>query len=371
MNILLRSISGIALLSALPLSSALAADPIGKLYTMSNATTGNEILVYSRRADGSLSQTDHVGTYGLGTGTGLGNQSALTLSGDGALLFAVNAGNNSISSFRITATGLEFVKTVSSGGVSPVSLTEDRGRLFVLNAGDATHGGNISGFWTENTGDLEAIHNSRRPLSNAAAGTGAAQISFSDNGKQLIVTEKATNLILTYRLNDYNRPSWPKSNTSSGATPFGFAVGKRNQFFVSNAAGGAANGSSLSSYKLLASGQLNTISPTVGAGETAACWVTLTPDGRYAFTTNTGSGTISSFRIGFNGAVAVENNDSGITGAGTAPIDMDISPDSRILYTLNSGNETISSFSVGLNGDLTLVKTLTGLPDGANGLVVQ
>ena len=120
MNTLFRSFSSIALLSALPLSSALAADPIGKLYTMSNATAGNEILVYSRLADGSLLPIDHIVTYGLGTGTGLGNQSALTLSGDGALLFAVNAGNNSISSFRITATGLEFIKTVSSGGVRPV-----------------------------------------------------------------------------------------------------------------------------------------------------------------------------------------------------------------------------------------------------------
>ncbi|SJM95062.1 conserved exported hypothetical protein [Crenothrix polyspora] len=187
MNTLLRSLSSIALLSALPFSSAFAADPIGRLYTMSNAAGGNEILVYSRFADGSLSHLDHVATYGFGTGTGLGNQSALTLSGDGSLLFAVNAGNHSISSFRVTATGLEFVKTIPSGGVRPVSLTEDRGRLFVLNAGDATHASNISGFWAENTGNLQTIHNSRRPLSNATAGTGAAQISFSDDGKQLIV----------------------------------------------------------------------------------------------------------------------------------------------------------------------------------------
>lgn len=371
MNKSFRCFLSIILLIILPLGSAFAAEPIGKLYTMSNATTGNEILIYNRLSDGSLSQTGHVPTNGTGSGGGLGNQNALTLSGDGFFLFAVNAGSNSISSFRITAEGLDLIDAQPSGGVRPVSIAEDRGRLFVLNAGDSANPGNIHGFSVKNDGDLKSIPYTLRPLSSKTATTGAAQINFSDNGKQLIVTEKATNLILTYYVNAFNIPSRPTLNASSGNTPFGFAVGKRNQFFVSNAQSGAAGLSTLSSYRLLPSGKLGNISPEVGTGETAACWVALTPDGRYAFATNTGSGTLSSFEIGFNGKLTVADSKAGITGNATAPIDLAISPESRFLYTLNSGNESISSFSIGLDGELLLLTTLTDLPDGANGLITR
>lgn len=371
MNKSFRYFSSILMLTALPLVSVFAATPIGKLYTMSNAITGNEILVYTRLSDGSISQTGHVPANGNGTGAGLGNQGALVLSGDGLFLFAVNAGSHSVSSFRVTTNGLDLVETELSGGIIPVSVTEDRGRLFVLNAGDSSNPGNIQGFRVQADGSLEPLANATQSLSSETAGTGAAQINFSDDGRQLIVTEKATNLILTYNVEANNVPSAPKLNTSSGLTPFGFAVGKRKQIFVSNAEGGVADISSLSSYRLLPQGQLQIISPEVATDETAACWVALTPDGRYAFTTNTGSGTISSFRIGFNGKVTVADNDAGITGEGSAPIDLAVSPEGQFLYTLNSGNESISSFAVGLDGKLTLLTTLTGLADGANGLITR
>jgi 6-phosphogluconolactonase len=363
--------SSIVLLTALPIVSAFAVIPVGKLYTMSNATTGNEVLVYNRLSDGSLSKAANVPTNGTGSGGGLGNQGALTFSKDGFFLFAVNAGSNSISSFRITANGLDLVSTVPSGGTTPVSVTEDRGRLFVLNAGNASKPGNILGFRVNHDGRLRPMLFTKRSLSSTSASTGAAQISFSDDGRQLIVTEKATNLILTYRVNDYGLPGRAVLNTSSGITPFGFAVGKRDQVFVSNAEGGAANISTLSSYRLLPHGKLRDISPEVATGETAACWVAFTPDGRFAFTTNTASGTVSSFQIELDGKATVIDGKAGITGNTTGPIDMVVSPESRFLYTLNAGNESISVFEVGLDGTLNLVTTLENLPDGANGLIAQ
>jgi 6-phosphogluconolactonase len=371
MNTIFQRFSSILLLTALPIASAFATDQIGKLYTMSNATTGNEVLVYNRLSDGSLSKTAAIPTKGTGTGGGLGNQGALTFSKDGFFLFAVNPGSNSITSFRLTSNGLDLVNTVSSGGTTPVSVTEDRGRLYVLNAGNSSTPGNIHGFRVNHDGRLSPIYYSKRLLSSKTATTGVAQINFSDDGEQLIVTEKATNLILTYRLNAYDVPSRPVLNASSGITPFGFAVGKRDQVFVSNAEGGAANISTLSSYRLLPHGKLGDISPEVTTGETAACWVALTPDGRYAFTTNTASGTISSFQVELDGKVTVAESKAGITGTGSGPIDMIVSPESRFLYTLNAGNDTISSFEVGLDGTLTLVTTLESLPDGANGLIAQ
>lgn len=371
MKKLVKSIPSVLILATCPVLSALAANPIGKLYTMTNSATNNEILVYDRLSDGRIIQTGHVPTNGNGTGAGLGNQGALVLSKDGFYLFAVNAGSNSLSSFRVTQNGLVLAESEASGGMRPVSLTEDRGRLYVLNAGDATNPGNITGFSIQAGGKLKPIANSTQALSSSTASTGAAQIQFSDDGQQLIVTEKATNLILTYPLDAEDVAGTPKTNVSAGNTPFGFAVGKRNQLFVSNAEGGAVDISSLSSYRLPPSGELQAISPEVATNETAACWVALTPDGRYAYTTNTASGTISAFRIAFNGKVTLANDNAGIAGEGSSPIDMMVGPESRFLYTLNAGTDSIASFALGLDGGLTLLNTLTGLPDGANGLVVR
>ncbi len=44
----------------------------GAVYTMSNATTGNRILVFERATNGSLKPSGSVATGGSGTGAGLG-----------------------------------------------------------------------------------------------------------------------------------------------------------------------------------------------------------------------------------------------------------------------------------------------------------
>lgn len=351
-------------------SSAFAAYSIGKLYTLSNNSTGNAVIIFNRLSDGKLVKLDQVATGGNGLGGGLGNQGAVVLSQDGNFLFAVNAGSKSVSSFRITSKGLKLIATKASGGQVPVSVTENHGRLFVLNAGSSIAPGNIKGFYVLPSGDIWPIPYATQPLSNNTTGTGAAQIAFSSDGRQLIVTEKATNLILTYHLKYHFYPSSPEINASVGNTPFGFAVGKRNNLFVSNAEGGTANISSLSSYRLSISGKLNTISGGISTGETAACWVALTPDARLAFTTNTASGTVSSYQLGFNGSAKLKEGVAGNIGTGSGPIDMSVSPDGRFLYTLNAGNDTLSSFAVTLNGKLSLIDTVSGLPDGANGLAV-
>lgn len=372
MNSHLRLFLALLLAAISPWATAATPTIVGALYTMSNASSGNEILVYNRLDDGSLAQTGHVPTGGNGTGTGLGNQGALALSSDQSFLFAVNAGSDSISSFRVTASGLALAGRISSGGTRPVSLTEDRGRLFVLNAGNATTAGNITGFRVLANGLLQPIEHSTQALSSQTATTGAAQIHFSGDGRQLIVTEKATNNILTYVVLDDGVAVSARISPSSGVTPFGFAVGPRHQLFVANAAAGAAGASSLSSYLLpYYNGLLQPVSPAVATGETAACWVVLTPDGRFAFTTNAASGSLSSFRIGFGGSLALANHVAGTPGAGTTPIDMAVSPDGSFLYTLLAGSHSISTHSVRLDGTLVARGSLSGLPQGANGLVAR
>lgn len=337
----------------------------GHVYTLSNQTTGNSVIDYARAADGTLTLAGTYPTGENGTGGGLGNQGAVIINGDGDVLLAVNAGSNSISSFKITGNGLNLKSTVSSGGMRPVSVTEHNGIVYVLNAGGT---GNISGFSIGNNDKLTPIPNSTKPLSSAAAG--AAQVSFVRHGRVLVITEKATNKIITYRVNEWGVPTVMNSITAANATPFGFATGSVGNIYVSEAAGGAPGASTVSSYRISLDGSITLIDGPVGAGQSAACWVVLTRDGRYAYATNTASNNISSFSVHpFSGNLAVL--EAIATSTDTGPIDADISVNSKYLYVLNGGSHTIGAYNVGTNGSLSALQNVPGIPVGATGLAAR
>jgi 6-phosphogluconolactonase (cycloisomerase 2 family) len=339
----------------------------GAVYTMTNAADGNRILVFDRLHDGRLRFAGAVETGGDGTGTGLGNQGGVTLSRNERWLLAVNAGSNSVSVFQIHRHGLRLVDHQDSGGPRPVSVTEHRGLVYVLNHGNDT----IAGFHMRANGRLEPIPHSIRSLSGT--GTDPAQIGFTRDGDALVVTEKASNMITTFEVDREGRPGDIHPHASSGQTPFGFAAGKRDQLFVSEAFGGAIDASALSSYEIDRQGRLDVISPSVGTNQTAACWVALTPNGRYAYVTNTGSGSVSGFAIDFDGTITLLDKDgrTGDTGNGSTPIDVAITDDGDVLYTLNSGNGTIGVFRIGRDGSLRPLPFLSGLPSGLNGLAAR
>ena len=338
----------------------------GALYVATNATTGNAILVFPRAGDGTLGAPSHFGTGGKGSGGGLGNQGGLVLTQGNSRLLVVNAGSNEVSVFTVGPDGLELTDRVSSGGEQPVSVTAFRGLVYVLNAGGA---GNITGFRLSEDGRLRAVAHSTRPLSGPAPGP--AEVEFSPDGGVLVVTEKATNTISTYLVEDDGLTEGPQPQASVGKTPFGFAFSQRGTLVVSEAFGGAAGASALSSYDVIEGGELEVVSASVGTGQTAACWVVITGDSRFAYTTNTGSSTISAYNLNTNGALTLlaANGVNGTTGAG--PIDMALSGDDRFLYALNSGGGTISAFQVNADGSLTPQPGAAGLPAGANGLAAR
>lgn len=344
----------------------------GAVYTMTNDASGNEVITFHRTARGHLVPGGIFSTGGLGSGDGLGNQGALVLSEDNRWLFVVNPGTNDISVFRVTRDGLELVDRQPSGGVRPISVTVDRDLLYVLNAGGAVGDvDSITGLVVGRHGSLSPLNGSLRALS--AVNTGPAQVSFSPKGRFLVVTEKGTSLIDTWRVGHDGLASDFVANNSEGSTPFGFAFGKRGVLIVSEAAGGAPDGSSLSSYFFQGNGMLDVASSAVPTTETAACWVVVSNDGRYAYTTNAGSGTVSGYRISFDGTITLLDADgvTGDTGAGSAPIDMALSNNGRFLYTLNSGDQTIGAFKVHADGSLSQLQGANGLPVGANGLAAR
>ena len=168
----------------------------------------------------------------------------------------------------------------------------------------------------------------------SGAATDPAQIGFTPDGSVLVVTEKATNKIVTFAVDRHGVPSDARAQDSAGPTPFGFAFGKRDQLFVSEAFGGAENASATSSYDIDRNGVLTAISPSVGTNQTAACWVVVTPNGRFAYVTNTGSGSISGYSIDFDGMIELLDADgrTAVTGDGSAPIDLALTDSGRFLY---------------------------------------
>jgi 6-phosphogluconolactonase len=340
----------------------------GMVFTSSNSASGNELLVFARASDGALTLQTQTGTGGLGSGAGLGSQGAVTLSGDGRFVFVVNAASDTVTTFELRPHALRLASVVSSGGQHPISVTEKDGIVFVLN--DAAEG-NVVGFRNAR-GSLQPIAGAVGSLS-VAGGAGPAQVGFSDRGDAIVVTEKNTNKLSSYAVAHDGTLGSAIVTDSPGQTPFGFAFSRHNTLVVSEAVGGAAGASTVSSYRFGAQDPARPalVSAAVPDTQSAACWVAVTPNGRYAYVANTGSGSMSSYRMARGGGIELLQAVAGDTGVGSAPADTAISADGRHLFVRNGHTFTISAFDVAADGGLTAGPMATDLPAAAVGLAAN
>jgi 6-phosphogluconolactonase (cycloisomerase 2 family) len=351
--------------SCLPIVSFANSDKRNEMvYTLSNAA-GNEVLAFKRFNDGHMAAAGQFATGGEGTASGLGSQGALALSDNKRYLFAVNAGSNSVSVFRVDGPKPVLVDQAGeTTGLKPVSVTVSHNLVYVVNSGDDS----IFGFeFNPSTGKLKPLANSHRYLSSVGVGPG--EISFNKDADVLVVTEKATNKITTFMLDEQGIPldnghSFP----SAGNTPFGFSFGTHGQFFVSEAEGGAAGGATASAYQLQEDGSATVINGAVAVGQTAACWLSTTPNGRMAFTADTPANAISSFVIDKTGHLSLLNSKAATENR---PSDLAVASDGSVLYTLSGGDHTIGVYTIQKGGVLTKLQSIPSLPTGVTGLVVR
>lgn len=376
MTVSLRGARLAAALTSLCALTALGASPAladggrngARVYTLTNQAGGNAVALFDRASHGALTPAGTVATGGTGTGTGLGSQGAIVQTRDDRLLLAVNAGSDSLSVLRERRRGLDVTDIVPSGGDQPISVAVDGRLVYVLNAGDGASPANISGFRLSGNGRIAPLPGSTRSLSGP--NVGPAQIGFDPRGRTLTVTEKATNLITTFIIGRDGRPGGALPQPSSGQTPFGFAFDRRGHLIVSEAFGGTA--SALSSYDVSPSGTLGLISGSVQApDQQAACWVVITRDGRFAYTTNTVTRTVSGYGIGADGTLSLLTRPGLPATTTSSPIDAALSDGDRFLYVLNGAQ--ISGFAVGGNGDLTPIagSGADSLPAGTVGLAAD
>ena len=340
----------------------------GTVYVLSNSTTANAVLAYPRHTDGTLGTPSSIPTGGRGTGAGLGNQYGLVLDDDGEMLFGVNAGSDDISAFRVDDGALRQTDRVWSGGNQPISIAVRNHLVYVLNDGATA---NISGFYLSERGKLTPIPGSIRARSAPVGAIDGAEIKFSPDGRTLVVTEKAANLLVTYPVLPNGRTGEPTVHASSGPTPFGFDFADNGTLVVSEAAGGAAGASTVSSWNVDRRSNLNLVSASLANGGSAVCWIVVSSDGKTAYAANTGSQTVSTFNIARNGALSLTAAVAGSVGAGTAPSDLSLSAGDRFLYVRSGATNSIAIFATGSNGTLTPVATTAGLPAGANGIAAR
>lgn len=381
----------------------------GRVYAMTNSATGNTVVAFERSADGLLTQIQEVATGGLGSGPGvlppplppnagpdpLQSQDALRLSDDGRFLLAANAGSNEISVLAVTPLGLALVDKVASGGTFPVSVATYNSLVYVLNEGEnaATFAGgvaSISGFLLDSSGHLSPISGSTRMI---GSDVGAADVLFSPEGDELIVTERFTNQIDVFAIGTDGLPGTQLVIPSNGIGPFGASFGQEHVLAVTESdllkvngrVTGVANGSSMSTYRLLEDGELETISNAASLNVTASCWVRFTPDHRFAYTTDSGSGTISIISISPGGAMTPQAS-TVAGGPFSGVVDLDITPDGQFLYVLEPlggaantlplgnfppGTGRVQGFRIEPDGSLTPITTAGALPFTSQGLVVR
>jgi 6-phosphogluconolactonase len=339
----------------------------GHVYLDDNTAGSNTIAAFDRHANGTLTPVpgSPFAAGGAGTGAGLASQGAVQVADGGRFLLAADAGSNQVSVLRIRSDGsLHPAGVVSSGGALPVSIAVHGSLVYVANAGPADS--NYTGFRLAPWGSLTPVPRSTVALPAAAQ---PGDVLFNSAGTKLIGTRVGTSQIdsFTVRLSGRLTAAPGSPFTAQGLGPFGsqFRPTNPSQLFVSN----AHNGTGLGTVSAFADSRTGVLTP-VGSSpvpdqQTAPCWVTISPDGRYLFAVNTGSGTISRYSIAPGGALTLLGSTQVSASGGVGAVDPGMSPDGRFLFVNESKIASVGAFAV-IGGNLTeLPGSPTPLPAGA------
>ncbi len=340
---------------------------VGAVYVTSNDSSHNEVWAFARSSDGSLSDPWAFATGGTGTGAGLADQGAVFLDATSKRVFAVNAGSNTVSMFAIETDGsLSLVGTPApSGGVAPISVTENNGVVYVLNAGDATHAPNISGFSAGADG-LASSSVSVGLSTTVSSLAAAAQIAFTPDGKHLVVTEKGTGEIDTYEVDAAGVATGPQNQVAAGgagATPYGFAFSENGTLLVTEAAG------AVSAYTISANGALTATTSSLSTHQAAPCW--MAAGGSWGWAINAGSDSVTGYSVASDGTLALTASSGVAASTANKPLDAALSSDGAFLYVLDSNDHAISTYAIATDGTLTRHPDVIGLPAAAEGIAAE
>jgi 6-phosphogluconolactonase (cycloisomerase 2 family) len=418
-----------AMCSTIFAKTALAQDYTAAVYAGTNGQQ-NGLVAYGRKTDGTLA---FVGEYQSGGAGGRLNAGGpidplisqhSVLNVDNRFVLQVNAGSNTVSSFRVNKDfSLTLVSVVPSGGFGPDTIVERDGVVYVANVssdgvytGEADQVGDIDAFeLNRGTGHLQEIPGSKRQLlgrpSDLAVGrsgrslvvsiynAGSSAISDSAAAAELesfaiarpgILTPSPVSAITSTRRNNDQNRNLPSAIGIAIRNVHGHEV-----VVVTEAREFLANGQeaslsqfqtgSVSTFELNQLGFLSPISLDVPTSSqittgpvntsTSTCWISFDKDGQTFWVVSASSSIISSFRLNEDGSVeeidsraatgVPVNPDAANPAAGaTGFVDVAESENSDFLYELESGAGKVNVYQISSSDSpLTLLQQMsTGLP---------
>jgi 6-phosphogluconolactonase len=257
------------------------------VYVQTN-TSPNDVIAFRRSDDGSLDRIGSVATGGDGSGPPhLPSQGSVALTGDGQHLLVTNAGSDDLSVFWVASDGsLELRDRVDTGS-APRSVAERDGLVVVLNTGEPS----LVSFRLG--ADVEPVPGGKQALETNAD---PAQVGFSPDGAMVVITQRGTDSIVTYQVGADGSFGTSSTVASQGPTPYGFGFTSSGTLVVTEAFR-AENGAAAASSYAIVDGSLEPRSGSVGNGRSEICWAVVTPDGRFAFTTNFADGAVSRYAV--------------------------------------------------------------------------
>jgi hypothetical protein len=325
----------------------------GAVFVQTDNLAGNAIVAYKRSAAGRLTQA---GTYKTGGKGGAlegakvdftASQGSLALDAEAGLLFAVNAGSDTITEFAVDGTKLTKEATVPSGGQFPVSIAVGGESFFVLNA---RGGGSIQGYSLAD-GKLTLQKGWNRPLGLDPAKTPEftstpGQVAFTPDGSKLVVTTKGnTSAIEVFKLEGSGAPAKSAVVTSlPEKVPFAVDFDSAGHLMVAEAGSNA-----LASYSIAANGSLTELA-SAPTGQEATCWIAHI--GSTFYLSNAASGTVSAF--GASGSSLTPLGDTA-----TSPGTVDAAVAGKFLYVQTGAEGVVDAFKALPGGKLAPLGKVT------------
>jgi 6-phosphogluconolactonase (cycloisomerase 2 family) len=343
------------------------------VFVQTDNPNGNQVIVLDEHFDGRLSERAVVSTGGLGGQSQgaavdqLASQDSLVYDPAHHLLFAVNAGSNTLSVLSAHGRDLRLLQVLQTNGVFPDSVAVSGSLVYVLNAGGT---GVVAGYRIVNdrlfpmAGSARSLHLSNTDPPNFLDSPG--DVGFSPDGSELILTTKAsTSSLEVFKVNARGMlAARPTITADPGNVPFAFTFTPSSQLVVAEAAN-----STVHTFGLGTHGALTSLSASVPDGQTALCWIT--PVGTDYFVANSGSNTISAYTVASDGTPTLVRTNGVVATTDTGPIDMAASTDGSTLYVEAGGAGAVDEFHVGAGGALTDLGNVSDLGAGIEGIAAD
>jgi hypothetical protein len=400
----------------------------GHVYIQTNENR-NAVIHYTRKSDGTLTEMERVATGGSGSGSfnyralapGIvveGAQSVL-VSDDRALLFAVNAGDNSVSSLAVDEGGklvlLDVKRTGNaisgkSGTAKSLAYASSSRTLYALHTFGPEH---IRVFSVDSNGALKVGAKGYSAVPSNKPGRVPTMLTVSPDQKYLLVGCSVDQLPATNpdgtAIVWVERDGKPHAIAANAPDPDGLGVfpidqsgalgdptfqdagasspwcpiflnQRPNMFAIGYA---TANGLALATIDdagEVATGPVVSADTSIGR-PSELCWMAISPDDRLAFATMTGYGYIVSWKIEGN-ALSVARDPAcdkpagdgtfrGMGGiVGSSPNDMWMSPDGTYLYQIYPNASKLIGYAIQPDGwleEVTSVEIPYNSPQGVTG----